>query len=109
VTPSARAQLRAGQVDSRLLITLAALVASEPVQIKAFSDTGPGASPGLPLRAIEITTSSTRGPDMLAFFRAQRAPYLPAQAALTPAAGGGAVLTVEFAAPASLGLLQSQS
>jgi hypothetical protein len=45
---------------------------------------------------------------MVAFFRAQRAPYLPAQAALT-SVPGASVLTVEFAAPASLGLLQSQS
>lgn len=107
-TPSARAQLLAGQVDSRLLITLATLAASEPVQIKAFSDAGPGASPGLPLRAVEIGTTIASGPDMVAFFRAQRAPYLPAQAALT-SVPGASVLTVEFAAPASLGLLQSQS
>ena len=33
LTPSARADLAAGQVDARLLITLAALAASEPVQV----------------------------------------------------------------------------
>jgi hypothetical protein len=109
VTPSARAQLAAGQVDTRLLITLATLAASQPVQIKAFSDAGPGASPGMPLRAVELITSRASAPNVLAFFRAQRPPYLSAQAGLTEAADGGSVLTVEFAAPGPLGLLQEQS
>jgi hypothetical protein len=109
VTPSARAQLAAGQVDTRLLITLATLAASQPVQIKAFGDAGPGASPGMPLRAVELITSNATAPNVLAFFRAQRAPYLSAQAGLTQAAGGGSVLTVEFAAPGPLGLMQDQS
>ena len=46
---------------------------------------------------------------MLAFFRAQRPPYLPAHAAIAAGPGGESVLTVEFAAPAPLGLLQPQS
>jgi hypothetical protein len=43
---------------------------------------------------------------MQAFFRAQRPPYLVAQAAIAAVPGGESVLTVEFAAPAPLGLLQ---
>jgi hypothetical protein len=109
VSPSARAQLVAGQVDTRLLITLATLAASQPVQIKAFSDAGPGASPGMPLRAVELITNNTSTPNVLAFFRAQRPPYLCAQAGQTAAPGGGSLLTVEFAAPGTLGLLQAQS
>ena len=46
IAAPARAALAAGRVDARLLITLAALAANEPVQILAFSDDGPGASPG---------------------------------------------------------------
>jgi hypothetical protein len=40
---------------------------------------------------------------MLAFLRAQRSPYEPASAS-----AAGPVLTVGFAAPAPLGLLQDQ-
>jgi hypothetical protein len=43
---------------------------------------------------------------MLAFVQAQRSPYLASHADLTPGAGGEYVLTVEFGAPAPLGLLR---
>ena len=105
VTPSARAALAAGQVDTRLLLTLAALAAREPVQITGFGGSGPGASPGLPLPTAVLTAPAATARTMLAFVRAQRTPYLPASAALTPAAGGESALTVEYAAPAPLGLL----
>ena len=72
VTPSARAELAAGQVDARLLITLAALAASEPVQVTGFGGGGPGASPDLPLRTAELTAPATSARTMLAFVRAQR-------------------------------------
>jgi hypothetical protein len=107
--PAARAELAAGRVDARLLTALDTLAASEPVRVKAFIDDGPGAGPGLPLRAAELTASNTTARKMLAFFRAQRPPYLFAHAAITAMPGGESVLTVEFAAPAPLGLLQSQS
>jgi hypothetical protein len=107
VTPPARAALAAGQVDARLLITLAALAASEPVQIAGVGDGDPGASPGLPLRTAELTAPAATARTMLAFLRAQRSPYLPARAVLTPGPDGESVLTVEFGAPAPLGLLQT--
>jgi len=107
LTPSARADLAAGQVDARLLITLAALAASEPVQVTRFGDGDPGASPGLPVRTAELAAPAATARAMLAFVRAQRSPYLPADATLTPRAAGESVLTVEFAAPAPLGLLQT--
>jgi hypothetical protein len=100
-TPAARAALAAGRVDARLLITLAALAASEPVRVTGFGAPYPGASPGLPLRTAELTAPSATARRMLAFLRAQRSPYQPASASLA-----GSVLTVEFAAPAPLGLLQ---
>jgi hypothetical protein len=105
--PAARAQLATGQVDARLLTTLDTLAASEPVRVTAFLDDGPGAGPSLPLRAAELTATNTTARKMLAFFRAQRSPYLFAQAAIAAGPGGEAVLTVEFAAPAPLGLLRS--
>jgi hypothetical protein len=107
--PAARTQLAAGQVDARLLTTLDTLAASEPVRVTAFIDDGPGAGPGPPLRAAELTASNTTARKMLAFFRAQRPPYLFAHAAIAAMPGGDSVLTVEFAAPAPLGLLQPQS
>src|ERR1019366_2032128 len=74
----------------------------EPVRIGAFLDDGPGASPGLPLRAAELTAAGGAARNTLAFFRAQRPPYLPARAAVTAQGSGGSVLTVQFAAPAPL-------
>jgi hypothetical protein len=106
--PAARVQLAAGQVDARLLTALDTLAASEPVRVTAFIDDGPGAGPDLPLRAAELSASNSTAQKMLAFFRAQRPPYLFAQAAIAAMPGGESVLTVQFAAPAPLGLLQSQ-
>ena len=105
LTPSARAELDAGRVDARLLLTLATLAASEPLHIMGFSGAGPGASPDLPLRAAELRPARGTTARALAFIRAQRPPYLAARAALSP----GGALTIEFAAPSPLGLLQSPS
>ena len=105
LTASARAELAVGRVDSRLLLTLATLAASEPLDIIGFSGAGPGASPDLPLRAAEFRPAPGTAALALAFVRAQRPPYLAAHAALAP----GGALTIEFAAPSPLGLLQSPS
>ena len=97
-------QLAAGQVDSRLLITLAALASKYTVDIRSFSDAGPGAAPGAPLRAMTVTTP-TAGylSGVLAFLRAQRGPLL----ALTSVtrSSGTTVLHIEFTAPSPTGLL----
>ena len=100
--PAVRADLAAGRVDARLLITLAAMAAAEPLQILALGGGGPGASPGTPLRTAEIAAPAATAQAMLAFVRAQRPPYLPARSDLSRG-----VLTVEFAAPSPLGLLQT--
>jgi len=107
--PAARVELAAGDVDERLLTTLDTLAASEPLRVTAFLDDGPGASPGQPLRAAELTASNVTARKMLAFFRAQRPPYLFAQGAIAALPGGESVLTIEFAAPAPVGLLQAES
>jgi hypothetical protein len=111
----ARAVLLAGQVDSRLLITLAALAVDGPLQIESFGGSGPGAGSGAPLRAAELAApgrpaaSAASLRNMLAFVRAQRPPYLPARARVVRYAHGSPVLSVEFAAPSPVGLLQPQS
>jgi hypothetical protein len=107
VAAPVRAELAAGRVDSRLLITLAALAATEPVDIVSFGDAGPGAGPGTPLRTTDIAAPPATQQDMLAFARAQRPPYLPVHAGLSHGPGGQPVLVMEFAAPSPLGLLQT--
>ncbi len=103
VTPSS--------LDARMMITLAALAAIEPVRVDGFGGRGPGESPGLALRTAEIAAPATSARRMLAFVRAQRSPYLATRADLTPGIPGtpgpdGYVLTIEFGAPAPLGMLQ---
>jgi hypothetical protein len=102
---SARMQLADGSVDARLLITLAAMAAAEPVRVITFGDDGPGASPGTPLRTVELAAPEADAQAMLAFARAQRAPFLPARADLARGAGGQWTVTMRFTAPSSLGLL----
>lgn len=103
VSAAARADLTAGDVDPRLLVALAALAAQHRVNIASFGDPSPGA-PDAPLRATEIGTASrnTLRP-MLSFLRAQRSPYLPAQAAVVPAGRGQYLLSVQYDAPSPLG------
>ena len=105
---AARADLAAGRVDARLLITLAAMAANEPVHLLGFGGLGPGASSGTPLRTAELSAPPATAQAMLAFVRAQRPPYLAARSGLSPGAGGEQVLTVDFSAPTPLGLLPAQ-
>jgi hypothetical protein len=109
VAPGARQQLAAGQVDSRLLITIATLSGQGPVSVLAFGDAGPGASSGVPLREVELGTppgaKSGYLPSVVALLRAQQAPYLANSVTLARLASGQEVVRVEFAAPGPLGLL----
>jgi hypothetical protein len=91
-----------------LLITLAALAVNEPVWVDGFGGRGPGESPGLALCTAEIAAPAASARRMLAFVRAQRSPYLATRADLIPGTPGpdGYVLTIEFGAPAPLGMLR---
>jgi len=93
------AQLRAGQVDARLLATLAALSSGYSFRVTAFGDSSPGA-PVL-FREVTITGIGRGLAAALAMARAQDPPYLPAHAAAADPAG----LSIEFSAPSPLGLL----
>jgi hypothetical protein len=93
------AQLRAGEVDTRLLATLAALASQYSFRVTAFGDAAPGA-PVL-FRQVAITGIGRGMPAALAMVRAQNPPYLPAHAAVVGQTG----LSIEFAAPSPLGLL----
>jgi hypothetical protein len=105
-TRQAAAQLRAGDVDSRLLVTLAAMSARSSFRVAGFSDTSPGAQ--VLFRAMAIT-GRRAGPAGLAIARAtvsaQGSPYRPARVSVTRPPAGPATLRIEFAAPGPLGLL----
>lgn len=107
VSAAARAALSEGDVDPRLLMMLAALAVEQPVRVSAFGDPSPGAGQAVPLRSAQLAAlrsgaqakSSLRS--MLSFFAAQQQPFLPLRAGLL----GTSALTVEYAAPSPLGLL----
>jgi hypothetical protein len=98
-TGTGAVQLRAGQVDTRLLATLVALASQYSFGVSAFDDAAPGA-PVL-FRAVTIIGIGRGLPAALAMVRAQIPPYLAAHAA----AAGQTGLSIEFAAPSPLGLL----
>ena len=110
VSATARSQLLAGQVDSRLLLALASLARHQPIDIVRFGNLGPGASPGVPLRFADLAQSVPAAHmDPAAYVRAvwavlsgPDAPVLPARA-ISGTAQGRALLRVEFNAPSPLG------
>ena len=93
------AQLRAGEVDARLLATLAALSSQYSFSVTAFGHASPGVA--VLYRGVTISGASKNLTAALTLVKAQVPPYLPAQAGLVPPAG----LSIEFAAPSPLGLL----
>jgi hypothetical protein len=107
LSAAARQDLSAGDVDSRLLITLAALAGQQPVKVTSFGDAAPGAGTALPLRAAVIAPlkagaqAKSRLRSMQSFIEAQRQPFAPLRAGLT----NGSALTIEYAAPSPLGLI----
>jgi hypothetical protein len=97
-TAADAAQLRAGQVDARLLATLAALSSQHAFSVTAFGDASPGVA-----ALYRGATIAAAGPDLaaaLALLKAQVPPFLPAQAGIVNAA-----LSIQYAAPSPLGLL----
>ncbi|TVZ01883.1 hypothetical protein EAS64_31070 [Trebonia kvetii] len=96
--------LRSGDVDPRLLITLAALATQQPLRILAFTDPSPGA-PAAPLRGVELAPAHSGGrtgarlQSMLSFLHAQRVPFLPLRASVDRATD----VSFEYAAPSPLG------
>jgi hypothetical protein len=114
VSVQARTQLEAGQVDSRLLLMLPIMAAMHPIDILAFGDPGPGASPGVPLcsavlsgsgRVAAMTDARYQG-WLTGFLRVQTGPF--AGRVGVQSEGGGSVVQVEFARPSPLGLLVSE-
>jgi hypothetical protein len=119
VSPTARKQLAAGQVDSRLEITVAAMAAKRPVYIVAFNGFAPGAEANMPLRFGDLVQASSgyrAGSRSVtpAFVRSMAAflhgpaPFRPLRVETVRLAGGHTVLRIEFAAPSPFGLFGSR-
>ena len=107
VSATARSQLLAGQVDSRLLLALASLAGHEPISIVRFGNLGPGASPGVPLGFADLAESIPAAHlDAAAYARAVWAVLNGTDAQIRPERAisgpvqGQAILRVEFASPA---------
>lgn len=109
VSATARSQLAAGQVDSRLLLALASLAGHQPIDIARFENPGPGASPGVPLRFADLAESIPPGHmDTAAYMRAALAVLSTTAARIGPARvvsgtfQGQPALQIQFTAPSPL-------
>jgi hypothetical protein len=110
LSPTARQQLTAGQVDSRLVLAITALATKEPIDIVQFGNIGPGGDTDMPLRYADLAQNDPAAHLAgAAYVRSLRTDlgtgaYRPATIANMVLPGGGAVLRVEFTAPSPLGL-----
>jgi hypothetical protein len=111
VSAQARRQLLAGQPDSRLLLAIASLASSQPIDIVDFGNLAPGGDPTIPLRYADLAESDQAAHmGRSAYLRALRAglsgPELrPTTIMSTVLPTGQLVLRIEFAAPGPLMLL----
>lgn len=99
-----RHQLTAGDVDSRLLITLALMASLHQVHLVAFGDGGPDPATA-PFRSAQLSLASrAQKQSLLAFLHAQRPPYQPAHVTTRRLGADRTLLVMEFAAPSPIGL-----
>jgi hypothetical protein len=104
---AAKGQMDAGQVDSRILIMFSPLLhQAGSITVLGFGDSGPGASPDVPLRSVYLaeTGGMAHVREVLALLHAQKYPFRPARAE-TVRFQGKRALYVEFAAPPVPGLI----
>jgi hypothetical protein len=110
--PTARQQLIAGQVDTRLVKLLSYLASNNPISIIRFGSDAPYASPGLPLRYVYLAQNDRAAhlstvayvQNMLASVGSQQGIFRPTFMQDTVLPGGLAVLLIEYPAPSILGL-----
>ena len=106
--PAVRRQLQGGQLDPRVLLTLAQLASQWPLSIVAFGDRAPGASPGVPLRSADLAVTgeaSAQARQMSAYAHQLQGYFASARIRAVHLANGQEVVRVEFAAPTPLGVL----
>jgi hypothetical protein len=109
---SAKTELAAGQVDPRLLITLPALAHRHPVRVLAFYNRGPGASPGVPFTGVKLAGADPKAGMpahaylrwLVSFLHSQRS-FFRAASVTTAWRHGRAVVSIRFALPSPIGLL----
>ncbi len=113
LSATAQSELAAGDVDSRVLQLLQALASQEPIDVLGFADSGPGASPGIPYRAVDLAESDPAaglsGPTYLqsiaAILRAHANFPIYNKVGQTMLADGQKAVQIEYDAPSPLGQL----
>jgi hypothetical protein len=113
VSATPRRELADGQVDSRLQLTLAELASQRPISVVSFGDLAPGASPGIPLRSVDLAVTGRQaganGAALVqltsAFLHGLGGFYLSARIQMVQVAGDRNVLQIAFPAPSPLGVL----
>ena len=116
LSTAARDQLIAGQVDTRLVWTIASVASGPPIDIVQFGNIGQGASADLPLRFADLAvtyhaanmTSSAYVRTMRASLNSANIPYHPVRAVTVVLPDGQTVFRVEFTAPSPFGVLSPQ-
>lgn len=108
------AALRAGDVDPRLLVTLAALAAGHDLDVDLVPD---AAAPAGTIRyrearivavdGVRLASHPSAAAPLARFLRAQPAPYQPAESRVL-AAGAGRAFALRYAVPIPLGVLEGQ-
>jgi hypothetical protein len=113
ISGAAKKQFLAGLVDARLMVAISAVAGAQPIQIVDFGDSGPGASPGVPLRSMDMALDDAAAHMGTAAYASALKAVLtgmrqdPPTRILTLRHGPGGlpVLRVEYAAPTPLGIL----
>jgi hypothetical protein len=106
-SPAEAAQLRAGEVDTRVLATLAELSTQVKLRVVAFGGASPGVAPlfrAVTLGAPSGNPGSSLG-TALSMVGTQEGAYRPMRSALVKAGAGPGELVIQFASPGPLGLL----
>jgi hypothetical protein len=110
---TARKQMDAGQVDTRLLFAISALAAADPVDIVGFGNVATGGSADVPLRYADLAEhdpAAAQNPagylnSLVGLLRKLPSEWRPVWAKPERLPGGLAVLRVNFSAPTPLLLL----
>ena len=108
-------ELRAGQVDARLLLTLGEVASQWKISIVAFGDRGPGASRGISLRSADLALSGGRLGSKLAglvqmmsgFVHGLGDYFADARIRMVRLPSGQEVVRIAFTAPGRFGLLRT--
>jgi hypothetical protein len=99
---TAKKELAAGEVDSRLMTALAGLAVGQSVDIVAFGESGPDTAIA-PFRSAELAETNVR--EMERTLSGQRPPFRVAHMKSVRLRSGRLVLRIDFTAPSLFGLL----